>query len=212
MFTLGNASEVTREELRFGKFIFRLRNRFSHLFLKTLEKQVVLKGIMTIEDWEQIKSDIKFDFSRDNYFTELKDTEILSQRINAAQAIDPFVGRYYSAEWVRKNVLKQSDEEIDELDEQIASEGESEMQQTQSNLSMAPAIAGSSQGGGSAGAPPAQNDDGEKIRKAKATYMQLIDKKPKSKEEYSKLQNAAQIIAKSDDETAKKILQVRKNK
>lgn len=214
MFSMGNASEITREELRFGKFIFRLRTRFTHLFLKTLEKQVVLKGIMTIEDWEQIRSNVKFDFARDNYFTELKDTEILSQRINAAQAIDPFVGRYYSAEWVRKNVLKQSDDDIIVMDEQMASEGEQMMQQTQNQLASAPGIATPEPSGGGGGGSPPGDDAGnrDKIRKAKATYIQLIDKKPKSKDEYTKLQNAAQIIAKSDDEAAKKILQVRQNK
>jgi hypothetical protein len=211
MFSIGNTSETTREELRFGKFISRLRSKFNILLLKCLERHLVLKGIVSLEDWDLIKDKIKFDFSRDNYFTELKDTEILSQRLNAAQTIDGFVGRYYSSEWVRKNILKQTDEDIEEIDQQISSESEQMMAQTQNQLSMAPSLATPSQSGPAPAGQP-QADSGDKLRKAKSTYMQLIDKHPKSKDEFAKLQNAAQIIAKSDDENAKKMLRVRQDK
>jgi len=121
-FNLGRASEITRDELKFQKFIFRLRLKFSELFMKALEQQLILKGVMTSEDWETIKDTIHFDFRRDNYFAEMKDAEILRERITTLGMIDPFVGKYYSVEWVRKNVLRMTDEDIEQMDKEIASE------------------------------------------------------------------------------------------
>ena len=118
-FNLGRASEITRDELKFAKFISRMRFRFSELFHIILEKQLLLKGIITKQEWSDIKNKIYYDFLQDNHFTELKQAEILRERISLVRDIDEFVGKYYSAEWVRKNVLYQTEEEIEEIDAQI---------------------------------------------------------------------------------------------
>ena len=125
LFSLGRATEITRDELKFVRFITRLRGRFSQLFSKMLEKQLILKGITTPEDWSKIVDDIKFDFAKDNYFGELKDAEILEGRINQARNIQDMVGKYYSHDWVRKNILQQSDDDIVEQDKEINIENKS---------------------------------------------------------------------------------------
>jgi hypothetical protein len=119
LFSVGRATEITRDELKFTKFCIRLRNRFSQLFTEMLKKQLVLKGVTTLEDWNNIVDDIRYDFAKDNYFTELKQSEILEGRINQARNIQDMVGKYYSHEWVRKNVLHQSDDDIEENDNQV---------------------------------------------------------------------------------------------
>ena len=121
-FGFGRSNEITRDEVKFSKFINRLRNRFSNLFTKILEKQLVLKGIITYEEWELLKNQIRYKFSQDNYFAELKQTEILRDRITMLRDIDDYAGKYYSHEWVRRHVLRQSDEEIGEIDKQIVKE------------------------------------------------------------------------------------------
>lgn len=123
-FNLGRATEITRDEVKFAKFIAKLRNKFSQLFLKILERQLILKGIITPEDWEEFKDVIKFKYAQDNYFAELKETEILRDRIAMLRDIDDFAGKYYSHEWIRRNVLRQTDEDIEEIDEQIADEAD----------------------------------------------------------------------------------------
>jgi hypothetical protein len=124
LFSVGRATEITRDELKFNRFCIRLRGRFSNLFLEMLKKQLILKGVTTIEDWNYIVDDIRFDFAKDNYFTELKDAEILEGRINQARNIQDMVGKYYSHEWVRKNVLQQSDDDIAKNDKQINTESQ----------------------------------------------------------------------------------------
>ena len=123
-FSFGRATEISRDEVKFAKFVNRLRNKFSILFTKCLERQLILKKIITPEEWDVIKNNIKYKFARDNYFDELKDTEILRDRIVMLRDIDDFVGKYYSAEWVRRNVLQQSDEQMENIDEQIEDERE----------------------------------------------------------------------------------------
>lgn len=122
MFNFGRNAEITRDEVAFSKFIDRLRNKFSALFTKILERQLILKGIITSEDWEMFKDVIKYKFAKDNYYSELKETEILRDRIAMLRDIDDFAGKYYSHEWIRRNVLRQTDEDIEEIDEQIAFE------------------------------------------------------------------------------------------
>jgi len=124
MIGLGRTTEVTRDEVKFNKFIIRLRNKFSQIFDHALEKQCVLKGICTREEWEQFKEDIYYDYVKDNNFTELRDAELLQSRIQTLTTVDPYVGRYYSAEWVRRNILQQTREEIEEIDKQIKQEEE----------------------------------------------------------------------------------------
>jgi hypothetical protein len=122
MVGLGRTTEVTRDELKFAKFITRIRNKFSQVFDHALATQLVLKGICSKEEWEKFREEIYYDYKKDNNFQELKDSELLRERINMLGMIDPFVGRYYSQEWVKKNVLQLTDDEIEEMDKQIESE------------------------------------------------------------------------------------------
>jgi hypothetical protein len=124
MIGLGRTTEVTRDEVKFNKFIIRLRNKFSQIFDHALEKQCVLKGICTREEWDKFKEDIYYDYVKDNNFTELRDAELLQSRIQTLTTVDPYVGRYYSAQWVRRNILQQTQEEIIEIDKQIKQEEE----------------------------------------------------------------------------------------
>jgi hypothetical protein len=121
-FNLGRSAEITRDEVKFTKFVQRLRKRFTGLFQDLLKTQLVLKGIITIEDWDSIKSHIQYDFLQDGHFAELKNSELLRERLNLANEVTPYVGKYFSVEFLRKNVLRQTDEEIEEIDRQIASE------------------------------------------------------------------------------------------
>ena len=121
-FDIGRSSQITRDEVKFAKFIDRLRLRFSKLFLDVLEKNLILKRVLTPEEWEQIKYLIKFKYHRDNYFSELKDSEILQTRMTVAEMMQPYIGRYYSNDWFRRNVLKQSEKDIEENDALIAQE------------------------------------------------------------------------------------------
>ena len=121
---IGRTNEVTRDEVKFSKFIARLRNKFSRIFDDALRIQLSLKGICTIEEWEEFKEAIYYDFKKDNNFTEMRDAEIMRERILTATQIDPYVGRYYSSAWVRKNVLHMTQEEIDEMQKEIEEEGE----------------------------------------------------------------------------------------
>ncbi|BCU99512.1 MAG: hypothetical protein CM15mV28_0800 [Thaumasvirus sp.] len=103
-FNIGRAAEITRDEVKFQKFIARLRKRFSELFMDLLKTQLVLKGTMTLEDWDDIKEHIQFDFIADNYFTELKEIEIRNERMNQVNTMDPYVGKYFSIEYMRRQV------------------------------------------------------------------------------------------------------------
>lgn len=121
-FSLGRTTEITRDELKFNKFIQRLRNKFSSLFDDLLRVQLLLKKVCTEEEWKTFKEDIWYDYKKDNNFTELKEAELITARIQTLQLVDPYVGRYYSAEWVKKNILQQTDEDIEELTAQMANE------------------------------------------------------------------------------------------
>ena len=121
---IGRTTEVTRDEVKFSKFIARLRNKFSRIFDDALRIQLSLKGVCTVEEWEEFKEAIFYDFKKDNNFTEMRDAEVLRERIATAIQIDPYVGRYYSSTWVKKNVLHMTQEEIDEMQKEIEEEGE----------------------------------------------------------------------------------------
>jgi hypothetical protein len=126
MYSFGRVSEITRDELKFSKFIQRLRNRFSSLFTQILEKQLILKGIMTPEEFAELKPAIRYDYIKDNYFTELKEAEIARERLTTLREVDEHIGTYYSREWVRKNVLRMTDDDIKDMDKQIAAEAGTE--------------------------------------------------------------------------------------
>jgi ribosomal protein L12E/L44/L45/RPP1/RPP2 len=121
-FNLGRAAEISRDEVKFTKFVGRLRRRFSTLFLKALEKQLVLKGIVSEEDWNEISNDINFDYHIDNHFEEFKDAEVISNRINMLNQVQPFIGKYYSETWVKKNILKMSEDDIEEMQKEMDEE------------------------------------------------------------------------------------------
>lgn len=119
---LGRSTEINRDELKFQKFIDRLRMRFSHLFYGILKKQLILKGIITEEDWEEWKNDITVDYVKDNHFAELRDAEMLQNRLQTMDLVQQYVGEYYSKEWVQKNVLMLSDEDIEQMKKEIDGE------------------------------------------------------------------------------------------
>ena len=122
MIGVGRTTEVTRDEVKFTKFIIRLRNKFSQIFDHALRIQLVLKGVCTSEEWDKFREDIYYDYKKDNNFTELRDAELLRERLGLLQTVDPYIGRYYSAEWVRRKILQLSDEDISQMDKQIAKE------------------------------------------------------------------------------------------
>ena len=121
-FNLGRAAEITRDELKFGKFIDRMRLRFANLFKEALKKQLILKGVISEEESNEIFSNIRFDFMRDGYFTELKEAEILTNRLGLAQQMEPYIGKYYSHQYMRTKVLHQSEEEMDQIDKEMGEE------------------------------------------------------------------------------------------
>jgi len=129
-YSLGRTTEITRDEVKFKKFIDRLRKRFSDLFMQLLKTQLLLKGIITKDDWRDWKEKIVFDFIEDNYFSELKQSEMIRERFDMLSSLDEHIGRFISNEWVRKNVLRFNDEEIEEIKKQIEQErkdGENDM-------------------------------------------------------------------------------------
>jgi hypothetical protein len=118
-FNMGRSAEITRDEVKFYKYIERLRTRFSHLFLNILKVQCILKGILTEDDWNEISPLIELEFNRDSYFTELKENEILTNRIQMLTAIQPLLGQYFSENYVKRNILRMSEEEIIKMDNEI---------------------------------------------------------------------------------------------
>ena len=121
-FNLGRSSEILRDELKFAKFVGRLRKRFAQMFNDMLRTQLILKNIITPEDWEIMEDHIQYDFLYDNQFAELKESELLQSRLGNLATIEPYIGKYYSTEYVRKKVLRQTDTEIIEIDNQIEDE------------------------------------------------------------------------------------------
>ena len=121
-FNLGRSSEILRDELKFSKFVGRLRKRFAQMFNDMLKTQLILKNIITVEDWDIVSDHIQYEFLYDNQFAELKETEMLNERLGVLATIEPYIGKYYSTQWVRKKILRQTDSEIIEMDEQIEQE------------------------------------------------------------------------------------------
>lgn len=121
-FNLGKSTEILRDELKFTKFIGRLRKRFAQLFHDILRTQLILKGIITPDDWDDMEEHIQYDFLFDNHFNELKEQEMQLQRVNLATQMDPFVGKYFSTEYIRRKVLMQTENEYKEIDKQMKSD------------------------------------------------------------------------------------------
>ena len=121
-FNLGRSSEILRDELKFAKFVGRLRKRFANMFSDMLKTQLILKNIVTPEDWEKISEHIQYDFLYDNQFAELKESELMNERLGLLATIEPYIGKFYSNDYVRRRILRQTDAEIIEIDEKIEQE------------------------------------------------------------------------------------------
>ena len=118
-FSIGRSNEITRDEVKFNKFIVRLRKKFAVLFLEALKVQLIAKNIMTYKDWNEISQQIRFDFLEDNHYAESKDAELLTQRVTLLQQVDPYIGRFFSDEWIKRNLLRMTDDQIAAMDKQI---------------------------------------------------------------------------------------------
>ena len=123
-FSLGRSTEITRDEVKFQKFVDRLRQKFSNLFIGILKKQCLLKGVCTEQDWESWKNEIQIDYNRDNHFAELKDAELLRERLQTMDQISQYVGEYFSRTWVMKNVMMFDEKDIEEMIKEINTETE----------------------------------------------------------------------------------------
>lgn len=121
-FNIGRSDTISRDEIKFSKFIEKLRGKFNSLFYDLLKVQLIAKGIISIADWDTIKDKINFEYAEDNHFAELKENEVLNTRLASLQMIDPYVGKYYSRAWVQKNILKMREEEIEQIDSEIEEE------------------------------------------------------------------------------------------
>ncbi len=128
-FSIGRSQEISRDEVKFNKFIVRLRKKFSVLFSNALRVQLIAKGIIRADEWDDIRTYLKYDYLEDNHFSELKDAEIIMQRVQTLQGLDPYVGKYYSQAWIRKNILRLDDDDIKQIEQEIADEQELMIQQ-----------------------------------------------------------------------------------
>jgi polyhydroxyalkanoate synthesis regulator phasin len=144
-FNMGRSTEITREEIKFYKFVDRLRFQFSKLFMDTLRVQLLLKGVMTDDDWRELKTDIKFVFNTDNYFWDLKEAEILAERLKMLSYVEPYIGKYFSTDYVKTQILRYLPEELKELEKQMATDRQ-RIAQEQAALAAQQAAQGQPQG------------------------------------------------------------------
>ena len=126
-FSIGRSVEISRDEIKFHKFVGRIRKKFSNLFLDAMRVQLVAKNIMRAEEWDEVRQDIHFEFVEDNHYEELKDNEILMARLQTVQQMEPYIGKFYSMDWVKRNVLQQTQEEIEDMQAQMDAEEEYHM-------------------------------------------------------------------------------------
>lgn len=127
-FSIGRSQEINRDEIKFNKFIIRLRKKFSMLFSHALRVQLIAKGIIRPDEWEDLRADIKYDFIEDNHYAELRDSELMQSRIGLLQLIDPYVGKYYSLDWAKQNILRMDKDEIKDIEKQIKTEQKAMLQ------------------------------------------------------------------------------------
>lgn len=213
LFSMGRATEITRDEVKFNKFIIRLRARFSHLFYSLLEKQLVLKQIMTVEEWQELSPLIKFKFANTSYFTELKKAEIDQARVSLARDFQDMAGKYYSHKWVRRNVLQQTDTDIDQMDGEIGQEQQmqdprwfnpmvaqndeqmSQMSQAQGGEDQASGGNSEPEGGGS------KDEDADKLRKIQQAQRDIdmleTKKGRRTPQEETRYRSLLQVVAKN---------------
>jgi len=213
LFSLGRATEVTRDEVKFSRLIARLRSRFSTLFTHVLEKQLVLKEVMSIEDWQLIESKIKYKYAKDNYFTELKDAEVLQNRTQLMMTMEQggLLGKYYSHQWARRNILQQSDDDIEEQDKEInieinsgdprwmSSEQQQQEMMGQQNQQAMMDDQQSSDNDADGDKSSTDLDKAEKLRQAELTVKQLKQKGADNRtiQDESKYKSALQIVARN---------------
>ena len=202
-FALGRSTQITRDEVKFAKFIARLRLKFSNLFLQIMEKNLLLKGLLTLEDWKFIKGEINVSWASASYFEELKEAEVIKDRMETMQVIAPYIGVFYSKKYVRKNVLKMTDEEIEEMDAEIVEENIIEAQQNaekeaQNINTFNKTVDDTSEDAPEKGDPKDKSASKEdKIQQAKTDYDQLKNKKRKTSQEQYDYKSAAQILGKA---------------
>jgi hypothetical protein len=173
-FNLGRSSEILRDELKFTKFVGRLRKRFSNMFSDMLKTQLILKNIVTPEDWEMMSEHIQYDFLYDNHFSELKETELMTERLNMVATAEPYVGKYFSQDYLRRKILRQTDEEIVEQDKLIDKEIKTGVIPDPASIDPQTGMPFAPEGGGDLGKPvmePDMNTD------AQATAAPEIDGK-----------------------------------
>ena len=209
LFSIGRATEITRDELKFTRFIVRLRDRFSHLFSEMLKKQLVLKGIITADDWQALYNNIKFDFAKDNYFAELKEAEILEGRLNLATNFQNFSEKYYSHNWIRRNVLRQTDEDIAEQDQLIAMESQTQDPRwinplIDQNIQMRMATSQQQDAAQQPQDQPQNSEDQDKYEQVRQAMLFIQQMKQRgvdnrTTQEQSKYKQAVQIVAKNPD-------------
>jgi hypothetical protein len=180
-FNMGRASEITRDELKFAKFIDRMRVKFAELFLNSVKTQLLAKQVMNESDWKDIEQDLKVEFSTDSYFAESKQSELLKDRIGILREVADYSGKYFSDKWIRKNILRQTDDEIEEIDREIEEEkaiqtAEIEAQSAQQQAETQMEAQAQAEAGGGEVAPSAEN--------ASATSPQQVEEQPISKNIY----------------------------
>jgi hypothetical protein len=180
-FNMGRASEITRDELKFAKFIDRMRVKFAELFLNSVKTQLLAKQVMNESDWKDIEQDLKVEFSTDSYFAESKQSELLKDRIGILREVADYSGKYFSDKWIRKNILRQTDDEIEEIDREIEEEkaiqtAEIEAQSAQQQAEAQMEAQAQAEAGGGEVAPSAEN--------ASATSPQQVEEQPISKNIY----------------------------
>ena len=177
-FSLGRVGEITREEVKFGKFVDRQRQKFAEIFDQALRVQCVLKGICTAEEFEEFKESIYYDFLKDNNFAELKEAELMRERLSLLSSVDPYVGRYYSMEWVQQNVLRMTDDEIKLLKKQIKKETDEGLildpQQIAMQAQQDMALGGDGGGAGGGAKPAAPKTKSESVSAEYSPSMKMI--------------------------------------
>lgn len=190
-FTLGRSNEITRDEVKFGRFIGRLRHRFTMLFDHLMGIQLALKGIMTREEWFEMRSYITYDFQKDNYFTELKEQEVLTSRLQLLNTISPYVGMYYTKEWVQKNVLRMSDDEIKKLESEMQIDSADQMDQAIAANKSQPEVM-----------PDEQNDKKKQDNKKPAPFSESFDDGIISltEDEKTLIENMTQVLESVDSQ------------
>jgi hypothetical protein len=154
-FSIGRATEISRDEIKFHKFVGRLRKKFSNIFTDALYVQLVAKNIIRPDEWEDLKHEIRYDYIEDNHYSELKDNEILNARLATLQLVEPYIGKFYSMDWIRKNILQMNEQEMEEMSKQMESDGEIQMQHAEMDGTVAAAAQAAQQNFLQANAPQA---------------------------------------------------------